>query len=306
MKKSDVNETDLMNNVSQDFMLESRLKELDPDLHRRFSDTVIAVMQILTRFQLMFPEFTDHSVLHSMSVLNFCNRLIDYEQTQQLNADEIYTLLMSCYLHDVGMGITQEQFHAFSKEIPFGDYFTKHPDVQPGQVIRDFHHEFSAAFIRRYGQMLEVPSDEHLFAIIQVCRGHRRTDLFDEKEYPLHYTVPNGNEIHLPYLAALIRLADEIDVAADRNPKMLYDIESFTSEHEIAFHKRHDAVRDIIVTREAFFMHVVPVNPVIDRMVEEMRVKMEDTLHYCSAAARERSPFRITQKEVRVLMIRET
>ena len=305
MERTDMKESDRTNTALQDFMLESRLKKLDPDLHMRFTDTVIAVMKILFRFQLMFPEFTDHSELHSISVLDFCNRLIGPEQAEQLNADEIYTLMMSCYLHDVGMGVTQDQFQEFSREIDFGDYYEKHPDALPGQVIRDFHHEFSAAFIRRYGEMLDIPTEEHLFAIIQVCRGHRRTDLFDEKEYPLHYTVPNGNEIHLPYLAALIRLADEIDVAADRNPKMLYDMESFTSEYQISFHKRHEAVRDIVVTREAFLMHVMHVDPVIDQMVEEMREKMEDTLHYCSRAALERSPFRITQRDVLIQWSRQ-
>ena len=50
----------------------------------------------------------------------------------------------------------------------------------------------------------------------------------DESEYPAALRVPDGNTVCLPYLAALIRLADEIDVAAARNPTLLYDIESLT------------------------------------------------------------------------------
>ena len=41
----------------------------------------------------------------------------------------------------------------------------------------------------------------------------------------------NGNKIHLPYLAALIRLADELDIAADRNLQFLYDAEMIDNEY---------------------------------------------------------------------------
>ena len=42
----------------------------------------------------------------------------------------------------------------------------------------------------------------------------------------------------------MIHLADEVDAGAARNPKMLYDLESFTSEIGLGFYKRHLAVKD--------------------------------------------------------------
>ena len=94
------------------------------------------------------------------------------------------------------------------------------------KVIRDFHNEFSGMFIRKYAGVFEIPSDEILWAVIEVARGHRKTSLMDEKAYPLALETPGGQTICLPYLSALIRLADEIDVSSARNPKLLYDIES--------------------------------------------------------------------------------
>jgi rhodanese-related sulfurtransferase len=238
-----------------------------------------------------------------MTVIDFCNRLIGPEQAERLNADSIYTLLMSCYLHDIGMAISEKQYEDALKEIPFGDYFQKNPDAEKERVVRDFHQEFSAAFVRRYARMLEIPSAEHEFAIIEVCRGHRRTDLFDVSQFPPHYTVPGGNEIPLPYLAALIRLADEIDVVAARNPIMLYDIESFTDAEEIAYHKQHEAVKELIIEEDAFILHAVHTDEDIERMIAGTRDKMEKTLLYCREAARKQSSFRITQKEVRILYL---
>ena len=75
-----------------DFSLERRLKELDPNLHQRFADTVFALQRVLSNYKLIFPDFTDHTELHSLNIIEFCNRLIG-DQINKLNADEIYILL---------------------------------------------------------------------------------------------------------------------------------------------------------------------------------------------------------------------
>ena len=287
-----------MDRDTYDYLLENRLKMLDPGLHSRFSDTVFAMQNTLFRFQLLFPGFTDHSSLHSMTVIDFCNRLIGPEQIHQLNADAIYVLLMGCYLHDVGMGISRQQYQVFSREIDFGDYFEEHPDAGMERIVRDFHQEFSAAFIRRYSEFLEIPSPEHEYAIIQVCRGHRRTNLLDPSEYPVHFSVKNGNGVYLPYLAALIRLADEIDVLAARNPKMLYDLESCVSDVDVAFFKRHQAVHDMIITDDAFLLKAEHIDQETDIMIEKMVEKMEETLQECRSVVHTASPFRISQSKI--------
>ncbi|MBR4165575.1 MAG: hypothetical protein IKR43_05005, partial [Lachnospiraceae bacterium] len=79
-----------------EFVMERRLRELNPGLHRRFTDTVFALQHMLSHYQLIFPQYTDHTNLHSLSVIAFCNRLIG-ERIDRLNADELYVLLMSAY-----------------------------------------------------------------------------------------------------------------------------------------------------------------------------------------------------------------
>ena len=201
--------------TNYDYLLERRLKELSPELHARFSDTVFALQQILSNYQLIFPLFTDHTELHSLNIIEFCNKLIG-NQINKLNADEIYCILMGCYFHDTGMGISKRDFEEFSKKIDFGDYFLTHDKDNYPEIVRNFHNEYSGLFIKKYAKFFEFPSEEHLFAVIQISRGHRKTNLFDTKEYPVALKVPNGNTICLPYLSALVRLADEIDVTASR------------------------------------------------------------------------------------------
>ena len=217
---------------AHDYAMEKRLCQLDPALHKRFTDAVFALQFNLSKYQLIFPEYTDHSNLHSLNVISFCNQLIG-DQIDRMNADELYILLSACYLHDTGMGIAMKDYREFSDCLDFGNYFENHSRADIPNIIRDFHHEFSGLFIQKYAALFEFPSQEHQWAIQMVSRGHRKTELMDESAYPLALRMPGGNRVCLPYLAALIRLADEIDVAAERNPILLYNIEALTDEKQI-------------------------------------------------------------------------
>ena len=282
---------------NHDFAMERRLKLLDPELHRRFTDGVFALQYNLSNYKLIFPEYSDHTNLHSMTVIDFCNQLIG-DQIERLNANELYTLLMGCYFHDTGMGITMKDFEAFSREIHFGNYFDTHSRDNLPAVIRDFHNEFSGLFIRKYAPLFEIPSQAHLRAIIQISRGHRKTDLLDEAEYPLALAMPDGTAVCLPYLSALIRLADEIDVAATRNPILLYDIETLTDEIEIEINKEIKAVTALEVSKEAFTLLVDASDETVLKGVRRVADKMQRTLDYCRSAVMERTPYVITQEQV--------
>lgn len=279
------------------FALEFRLRELDRDLHTRFTDCVFVLQKILSNYKLLFPEYTDHSELHSLTVIDSCNTLIG-NGISRLNKHEIYVLLCACYFHDTGMGITKKDFEAFSRQIAFGDYFKTHPNPSPSEQIRDFHNEYSGLFIRKYAELFEFPSSAHLEAVIQISRGHRKTDLKDERVYPVELSTPDGSTICLPYLAALIRLADEIDVTADRSSKLLYDLEAITDEHQLFEHKRHRAVRDLIISEDAFTLIIDDSDPVVLAMIQRMKNKMQQTLDTCREAVNGRTPFEITQRRV--------
>lgn len=286
-----------MLNDSNSFALEFRLRELDSNLHRRFTDCVFVLQKILSNYKLLFPEYTDHSELHSLTVIDFCNTLIG-EQLDRLNKNEIYVLLCACYFHDTGMGITEKDFESFSRQIDFGDYFEKHPNVSAPEQIRDFHNEYSGLFIRKYAELFEFPSESHLEAVIQISRGHRKTDLKDERVYPTELPTPDGDTICMPYLAALIRLADEIDVTANRSSKLLYDLESISDEHQIFEHKRHRAVRDLRISRDSFTLLIDDSDPVICEMIRRLADKMQQTLDTCRSAVNGRTPFEITQSRI--------
>ena len=293
-----IREENLIEKEETDYLLERRLRELDRDLHRRFKDTVFSTQRILTRFKLLFPEYTDHSELHTMTVIDSCNRLIGTEQIDKLNADEIYILLTACYFHDVGMGISEKDYEAFKDEIGEKAFFEKNPQATKADFVRIYHNEFSGLFIDKYEDLFEIPSKEHAFAIRQVARGHRKTDLFDEKEYPAALQLSNGNTVCLPYLASLVRLADEIDVVATRNPLVLYDIELLTDDIQIRENRKLEAVKSMKMTRDAFILSCETEDESLYADLSGMADKMQKTLDLCVRVVAERTSFTITQKKV--------
>ena len=286
--------------IQYDYSLERHLRDLNKDLHLRFTDTVFALQHILSNYQLIFPEFTDHTELHSLNVIEFCNKLIA-NQIDKLNADEIYCLLLGCYFHDTGMGISLNDFEEFSKQIDFGNYFETHEKDNYPEIIRNFHNEYSGLFIKKYAKFFEFPSEAHLFAIIQISRGHRKTDLNDDKEYPTALAIPGSkNTICVKYLAALIRLADEIDVTAARNSKVIYDLSKITGEINIVEFMKHEAVKGLDVNEKDFIMKVQTDDEKIYKGLLNVASKMQKTLDQCRTVVNEATPYTISQEKVKV------
>ena len=285
-----------------DYALERRLKELDPALHQRFSDTVFALQQILSNYQLIFPDFTDHTELHTLNIIEFCNRLIA-SNIEKLNADEVYCILMGCYFHDTGMGVSHQDFDEFSKQINFGDYFLTHDKDNYPEIVRNFHNEYSGLFLKKYARFFEFPTPEHLFAIVQISRGHRKTDLEDLKEYPLSLKTSNGASICLRYLTALVRLADEIDVTASRNSKAVYDLNKAMEEVDAIEFMKHEAIKDLLIDEKEFVLLVQTDDEKLLAKLEILAGKMKKTLDSCRSAVNDKTPFKISQETVKIKRI---
>ena len=279
-----------------DYLLETKLQTEDKGLHRRTKDSAVVLQKMLESFLPRFPDFTDHTILHSMDVLEYCNMLLGEEQIARLSAAECYVLIMSCYLHDIGMGINQKNYEELSAKIDFGNYFETHSREDTETIIRDFHNEYSGLFIRSYAELFDIPCEEMVFAIVQVSRGHRKTDLFDEAEY--HDLMTPYGIIHTAFLAAVVRLADEIDVGVDRNSELLFDSSKARAKDSAAAFGTHESIRRVEVRKDALVLYTKPKAPEYRELIRQLADKIRQTLDYCREVASARSDFCITQTDV--------
>jgi len=287
--------------VDREFWLEKRLRELDPDLHKRYTDTVVALHMAMMGYLRVFPEYTDHTEIHALSVIQTCNDILDEDKKDHLNADEIYVLLMGCYLHDIGMGISSTDYLEFiaGKEGYGGlDETATIEEIQ--NEVRSHHNEFSAAFIHKYAQLFDFPSEKHMTAVAQITKGHRKVDLFDKEEYPDEIILDNGNTICLPYLAALTRIADEIDVSADRNPDILFNLITVTTDHQKMEFAKHNAIKSISVGSDSFILDIDCSDEKVYGEVMKLLGKVKNTLDYSVSVIEKRTPYSIKQKKITI------
>jgi len=286
-----------------DFFLERRLKERNSDLAYRYTCCMSLFEQLLKKFLTTFPTFTDHTLLHTLSVTNITNQLLR-ENIIKLNASEIYIYLMAAALHDVGMGVSPRDLEAFIDAAGIRSYVSMHPDLSAPTLIRKFHHDFSAAFVRKYWQLLEIPNEYYANAIAEVGRGHRKTDLLDETCYPTDYDLGDGSKANLAALAAVIRLADELDIASDRNPDLLYQTETMAglSDKDVFEFSRHDAIRPMVFAEHAIFVYAETDSSEIAQGVMDCVRVVKETLSYCTSVLKKRSTLQIQCSQIELVL----
>lgn len=284
--------------VGTDFMCESRLKELDPDLHARYRNCVVVCQNILDNSISVFPDFTDHTILHSIEVIDFCNLLIDKE-IGNMTADDLYVLLMGSLLHDLGMGISDKDYILLCPDMDLADIGWTDPSNMPG-VVRSHHNEFSGKLINKYAEFFDIPNEHYVFAVIQASRGHRKIDLFDPDGFPETYEVGDGRVVHLPYIAALLRIADELDIAADRNLDFMFDTSKLHGPKDVFEFARHKAISEVRIEKNGIYVCAETDQKDIYDGINDLAAKLQETLTYCRNVINSRTQFKLSQNRIRL------
>ena len=243
--------------------LEEILERKGPSLYNKLKELASKAVNLLNQIKANYPEYTDHTANHSERVIEMLNLIIPDDLKERLNVYEIYFLLASAYLHDIGMVLgppTRSTFERFKETferkqeeledveeeeglLKLLDYETfkrfkreekaRNPSISDEDILKNFirmhHHLISELFMRCYYKDLSLNKSEGKI-IGKICRGHRNFEPFiDLKEDVLDSElfeddVYEGKKIHMRLLACLLRIADELDCWKDRAPELLYDI----------------------------------------------------------------------------------
>lgn len=99
-----------MNSLIIPNRLSERLKE-DADLESIVKSIVRKFSSIVKENKLeFFPEYTDHGFVHINKTLEIADKIIDDETFGKLNTLDIGVIILSIFLHDLGMHLTYEAF----------------------------------------------------------------------------------------------------------------------------------------------------------------------------------------------------
>lgn len=175
---------------------------------------------VLARTTNVLTEFTEHDLNHSIGVEKMYDLLFKNDFSS-LNEDERFILIAATILHDIGM---------------VGNSEWKDREDQ----LRDSHHSRSRQLINEHKLILGLTQSE-ADIIGRIAEAHRKVE-FNTLENSLAYGI--GKSIRPRYLAALLRLADELHVTDDRAPEFvtaLINPNPLSRTH----HERHQVIMGV-------------------------------------------------------------
>lgn len=262
--------------------LEIKLQKLNATLLGRFHETQNEVELLLTQYSKNFPTYTDHSIKHTNEVFNLASQLLTTIEIDNLNAEEIYILAMGCILHDIGMCIPENHLEDALATSRYDSYRASNPNKNKEELIRDIHHELSYDFILKEFKLLKIPDEKFAKAIALVAQGHRKVALDDINIYTPKYFVKNGREfVCLPYLSAILRIADEFDITNARTPALLVKYYLPESEKSLEEWSKHMATSLINFDIDKVVFEVKCSDHKILSALDDQFEKIQNVLEYC-------------------------
>ncbi|MCK6641615.1 MAG: ATP-binding protein [Bacteroidia bacterium] len=268
--------------------IESILAIRDPKLHASLQETFAQVKLLLNEYKNNFATYTDHSINHTEHVFELASTLLTKSEIENLNSDELYILGMSCLLHDIGMCLPADRIEEIASTEDIVKYRGNHPDLTTQDFIRDIHHELSEKFILHEWESLKIPSKKYAEAIGLVAKGHRKVDLGNVDVYKTKFFVRNASRdfVCLPYLASVLRIADELDVTNVRTPKLLTKYYLPNNEQSAREWSKHIATTQINFTEDKVVFEVKCSDHPAHAALEEQFEKVQSNINYCQKIIR--------------------
>lgn len=220
---------------------------------------------LLARIPENMPEYTLHDATHSIKVINIMGKIIPEETLEKLNSIELTLLIVSGYIHDIGMTCSTEErekiiesneFKQLIKaDSKYEDYlnYKKTGDHRAATFIEDNifreylrknHVKRSAEYIERLlnGGKFELSIDDISLSkyVIAICNGHGEpvTSLYNTKLWPRDKLI-KGHYVNIQYLTIILRLADILDLDPERTPRVLHEFVNPKNNASIQEWRKH-------------------------------------------------------------------
>lgn len=251
-------------------------------LYASFSEIVNGAKDLLTKYSVNYPKYTDHSISHSFTIIKNIELLLDKNNINTLNTDELYILLSSSILHDIGMCIETNKVKELigaNEYKKLKNLYEKENDIE---FIRNIHHIISYYFILENFEILKIVDEDYAEVIALIAKAHRKEKIDNFDVYEFKRTVSSGQDfVCMPYLACLVRLADELDITNKRTPEIIQKYYYPDEEKgKLEFEKHKSTTK---VSRDGIFIRIKARTDSQEtyNALKQMIKKIEKTLNYC-------------------------
>ncbi len=242
--------------MSYEISLVDMLRNSNAVLFGRLSPIRKYAEPLLSYTHGVFPYYTPHDFLHSTGVEENLNWIVPDNTKKEMNAHEIFFLIIAAWLHDWGMVASD------------GEDLSK---------IRKEHHERTERNFQTLYDKVQLSAQEANI-IGRICKGHREVDLYKEEFDDINYG--QGVKIRRRFLAALLRIADECDITHNRTPEVIYYSINPTGNSEEEF-KKHLDVTGVgqLEEKHKIYISAIARDPRGARALREVKEKIQAELN---------------------------
>lgn len=218
-----------------DLTLIKQLKDMDSPFLPKIQEVFDQVKYILnSRVTHVFPHYTLHDTGHSFRIMEYMSKLVS--DVTKLNELEIVLMIYSALLHDIGMAVSEEDINLIKMDsFPFCEIkFSAMKKIMGDnevlalqEYVRRIHASLSAKYIlENLKDQLTIPKLTTLdFAkeLALICEAHTKD--YDWIKTNLRtYEVRGDYYFNPQFIAAILRLADILDIDGNRTPYNLYKL----------------------------------------------------------------------------------
>jgi Histidine kinase-, DNA gyrase B-, and HSP90-like ATPase len=269
-------------------------------------------------------QFTLHDADHSRRVAERIAEIVPAATWERLSPSELALLLLGAYLHDIGMtpahgrvaayhallvdgsdgalsAPDRAAFQAWLDRMAPGTELATEPrvmttaelrriDALTAHYVRDRHVEWGEAWIREHLSFEVAGQPTFQEDLIALCRSHHEgyDDLLERRFDPRFTT---RGVVHLRYLAAVLRIADVLEVDPERTPEIVFRHRDIDGDSVVHWHKDHE-VQITLERGERVIAEAAPQSATMHRAIEETVDQIELELRLVQSLAAEK-PFGI-------------
>ncbi|RKN85969.1 ATP-binding protein [Paenibacillus ginsengarvi] len=262
----------------------------------KLSQTVLKIVNrvvpILARIPENMPEYTLHDETHSLKIVQIMDRIIPQVTFENLNDIEITLLILSAYLHDIGMTCSvaeREEIIRSSKEYEvllitdplYKDYIhskqigdhrtsTRVEDKIFTEFLRKNHVKRSAEFIERelsHGELKLSFNDIPLHKfLIDICNSHGAAVkvLREALKYPRNKLV-GYKYVNIQYISIILRLADILDLDPERTPRVIFEFVNPQDPTSVQEWRKHRSIIGWDINAERIIFEAECNTPEVER-----------------------------------------
>lgn len=208
--------------VSREKRLQDLLEGQLNIMYARLSEDT-NLRDLLVQIQNVHPNFTSHGPDHSNNIIHNLENIIPRKEWDELSQLEIFLLLSSAWIHDVGMADFEGRI----------DYSNEAERKERSKEFRENHYERARQYIMDVSNYQRLGLTTPLAELIGIiCRAHDRE--YDTRQLQKKWLVrgyEKYKEIRVQLLAALFRLADACDMGWQRAKEVLVMIYKIPKEY---------------------------------------------------------------------------